>query len=73
MHALQVLLSLVLERIDEHWGDKKINPEPEYSIRDDPCPEEYSEFLFQPQEPACDNIAGSCVSENFDENTNMIL
>lgn len=47
MQALQTASGLIFERVSQSWESKKVNPEPEYSMRDESCPEEYSHYLFQ--------------------------
>ena len=54
MQALQAAVNLALERVSEKWEDKKYDAPPEYDVRDEECPEEYSEFLFQRREPDFD-------------------
>eukprot|EP00536_Pseudo-nitzschia_multiseries_P017926 jgi/Psemu1/248457/estExt_Genewise1.C_19360004 len=47
MQALQAASGLVFERVSESWESKKIDPEPEYRMKDDICPEEYLDYLFR--------------------------
>lgn len=50
MQALQVVSSLIFEKVSESWEKKKVNPEPEYRMRDVSCPEEYFHYLFRDEE-----------------------
>jgi len=50
MQALQAASSLIFERVSESWESKKTDPEPEYRMKDDVCPEDYSNYLFRDDE-----------------------
>jgi hypothetical protein len=50
MQALQAGASLVFDRVNMNWEDKKRNAPPEYQCKDGPCPEAYAQFLFQDDE-----------------------
>ncbi|KAL3908093.1 MAG: hypothetical protein SGILL_008613 [Bacillariaceae sp.] len=50
MQASQVGSTLLFGRVSESWEDKKVDPEPEYTAKDQPCPEEYSKFLLKEDE-----------------------
>jgi len=50
MQALQAASGLIFERVSESWESKKVDPEPEYRMKDIGCPEEYSRYLFRDDE-----------------------
>lgn len=47
MQALHAAATLIFARVSESWEDKKIDPEIEYTMRDESCPSEYLKFLFR--------------------------
>lgn len=57
MQALQAASGLIFERLTERWGDKKVNPEPEYRMKDEMCPEEYLYHLFRDEELTADTLS----------------
>jgi hypothetical protein len=50
MQALQAASGLIFERVSQSWISKKVNPEPEYKMKDAPCPEEHLHYLFRGEE-----------------------
>jgi hypothetical protein len=50
MEALQRAAALVFERVSRSWEDKKYNPEIEYTMKDDSCPDEFQTHLFKEEE-----------------------
>jgi hypothetical protein len=46
MQASQAGSALIFQRVSESWESKKVNPEPEYTAKDQPCPEEYASYLY---------------------------
>jgi len=50
MQALQAASGLIFERLSQKWESKKINPEPEYTMRDEACPAEHINYLFRDHE-----------------------
>jgi len=43
-------IGLIFERVSQSWENKKVNPEPEYRMKDDACPKEHLHFLFRDEE-----------------------
>ena len=50
MQALQAASGLLFDRVSLRWESKKVNPEPEYRMKDDACPKEHLHFLFRDEE-----------------------
>jgi hypothetical protein len=50
MQASQAGSALIFQRVSESWESKKLNPEPEYTAKDQACPEEYSSYLYMDDE-----------------------
>jgi len=50
MQALQAASGLIFERVSQSWESKKMNPEPEYRMKDAACPEEHLQYLFRDEE-----------------------
>ena len=50
MQALQAASGLIFERVSLSWESKKVNPEPEYQMKDETCPTEYLNYLFRDEE-----------------------
>ena len=50
MQALQAASGLIFERVTQGWESKKVNPEPEYQMKDSTCPEGNFNYLFQDEE-----------------------
>ena len=49
MQSLRAAASVVQDKVAERWGDS-IKGISEYTSREDPCPEEYQQFLFDEME-----------------------
>jgi hypothetical protein len=56
MQALQAASGLVFERVTQSWESKKVDPEPEYKMRDAACPEEHLQYLFRDEELVPDSF-----------------
>ncbi len=54
MQALQAASVMLFERVSQSWESKKVNPEPEYRMKDAACPEEYMHYLFRDEESVPD-------------------
>ena len=50
MEGLQRAAGLVYERVSRDWEDKKYDPEIEYVMKDDTCPDEDQTHLFKEEE-----------------------
>jgi len=50
MQALQAASGVIFERVSKSWESKKVNPEPEYRMKDAACPEEHLHYLFRDDE-----------------------
>ena len=50
MQASHAGSTLLFGRVSESWEDKKVDPEPEYTAKDQPCSEEFSKFLLKEDE-----------------------
>jgi len=57
MQALQAASRLIFERVSASWESKKVNPEPEYRMKDATCHEEYSNYLLRDDEVAPDPLS----------------
>mmetsp|Transcript_3338 Transcript_3338/g.6269 ORF Transcript_3338/g.6269 Transcript_3338/m.6269 type:complete len:149 (+) Transcript_3338:1-447(+) len=56
MQGLQAGSALMFDRCNIDWSDKKHSREPEYTMRDHPCPEEYVKYLLKEDELIPDSI-----------------
>jgi hypothetical protein len=52
MQALKAAAMLIFARVSESWEDKKVDPETEYTMRDESCPDEHLKYLFREEEPS---------------------
>ena len=50
MQASHAGSALVFSEVNVYWEDKKVNAEPEYRARDQPCPEDYAQYLLKETE-----------------------
>ena len=50
MQSLQAATGLIFERVSQSWESMKVNPEPEYRMKDSACPEEHLHYLFRDDE-----------------------
>ncbi|KAL3912491.1 MAG: hypothetical protein SGILL_006862 [Bacillariaceae sp.] len=50
MQASHAGSALLFAEVSKYWEDKKVNAEPEYRARDQPCPDEYAKFLLKEAE-----------------------
>ena len=50
MQGVQAVTNVVIEMVNQKWEDKKWNAPPEYNMRDNACPDEYSKFLLKERE-----------------------
>jgi len=50
MQGLQVASGLIFARVTQKWESKKVDPEPEYKMRDLACPEEHLHYLFRDED-----------------------
>jgi hypothetical protein len=56
MQASHAGSALVFSEVSLYWEDKKVNPEPEYTAKDQPCPEEYAKYLLKEDELSSDFV-----------------
>mmetsp|Transcript_5075 Transcript_5075/g.12114 ORF Transcript_5075/g.12114 Transcript_5075/m.12114 type:complete len:717 (-) Transcript_5075:2805-4955(-) len=54
MQALQAVSGLLFERVSQSWENKKVNPEPEYRMKDAACPEQHLHYLFRDEKSVPD-------------------
>jgi hypothetical protein len=50
MQALKAAATLIFARVSESWEDKKVDPETEYTMKDESCPDDNMKFLFREEE-----------------------
>lgn len=54
MQASQAASGLIFKFLTKKWGSKKLNPEPEYTMRDEACPDQFMNYLFHDDEMVSD-------------------